>query len=176
MVIAGGFDPANAENVEHYEELVSYSRTLQIEDHVTFLKSPSDKQKQLLIDRCSAVVYTPENEHFGIVPIEAMYAKRPVITTNTGGPLETVSTNRYFRKPWKAFEMIPGLPQTSSSADSLLPQSSKKLRTRFRSRSSTTRPASSASRPRPLLARRFWTSLRIPSGKWRRWETPGGNA
>lgn len=93
MVIAGGFDPENEENVAHYEELVNHSRTLGIEDRVTFLKSPSDKQKQLLMHLCSAVVYTPENEHFGIVPIEAMYSRRPVIATNTGGPLETVSVD-----------------------------------------------------------------------------------
>jgi hypothetical protein len=28
------------------------------------------------------VVYTPVNEHFGIVPLEAMYARRPVIACN----------------------------------------------------------------------------------------------
>ena len=36
------------------------------------------------------MLYTPTNEHFGIVPVEAMYCERPVIATNTGGPLETV--------------------------------------------------------------------------------------
>jgi hypothetical protein len=36
------------------------------------------------------VVYTPENEHFGLVPIEAMYSRRPVIAVSSGGPLETV--------------------------------------------------------------------------------------
>jgi alpha-1,3/alpha-1,6-mannosyltransferase len=36
-------------------------------------------------------VYTPENEHFGIVPLEAMARGRPVIACASGGPLETVS-------------------------------------------------------------------------------------
>jgi len=36
------------------------------------------------------VLYTPEMEHFGIVPIETMYLERPVITCNSGGPKETV--------------------------------------------------------------------------------------
>ena len=37
------------------------------------------------------LLYTPSGEHFGIVPIEAMYAGTPVIAVNDGaGPTETV--------------------------------------------------------------------------------------
>jgi alpha-1,3/alpha-1,6-mannosyltransferase len=35
-------------------------------------------------------VYTPQHEHFGIVPLEAMAAARPVIACNSGGPTESV--------------------------------------------------------------------------------------
>ena len=35
-------------------------------------------------------MYTPDREHFGIVPIEAMQEKTPVIAVNSGGPKETV--------------------------------------------------------------------------------------
>ena len=35
-------------------------------------------------------MYTPPGEHFGIVPLEAMAAGRPVIACNQAGPLETV--------------------------------------------------------------------------------------
>ena len=38
----------------------------------------------------TAVLYTPENEHFGIVPVEAMYLKRPVLCCNSGGPKESI--------------------------------------------------------------------------------------
>lgn len=37
-----------------------------------------------------ALLYTPDREHFGIVPIEAMYEGTPVIAVNSGGPKETV--------------------------------------------------------------------------------------
>mmetsp|Transcript_349 Transcript_349/g.411 ORF Transcript_349/g.411 Transcript_349/m.411 type:complete len:114 (-) Transcript_349:46-387(-) len=43
-----------------------------------------------MLAECLAVLYTPSNEHFGIVPIEAMFAQKPVIAVNSGGPLETV--------------------------------------------------------------------------------------
>ncbi len=53
---------------------------------------PSDI-KALLIAASTAVIYTPDREHFGIVPIEAMHIGRPVIALKSGGPLETVVDN-----------------------------------------------------------------------------------
>lgn len=49
-----------------------------------------DQTKIKLFKRAHLVIYTPENEHFGIVPIEAMYLKRPVLACNSGGPKETI--------------------------------------------------------------------------------------
>lgn len=57
------------------------------------MRSISDRQKISLLRQAYCLVYTPTNEHFGIVPIEAMYCMKPVIATNTGGPLETVEHN-----------------------------------------------------------------------------------
>ena len=37
------------------------------------------------------LLYTPENEHFGIVPVEAMYMGCIVFACNSGGPLESVA-------------------------------------------------------------------------------------
>ena len=36
------------------------------------------------------MLYTPGEEHFGIVPCEAMEKGIPVIAVNNGGPTETV--------------------------------------------------------------------------------------
>lgn len=90
-VMAGGYDERVAENVEHYEELRSLASSLGLEGHVTFLRSFSDKQKLSLLHSSTCVLYTPSNEHFGIVPIEAMYTRCPVIAVNSGGPLESVA-------------------------------------------------------------------------------------
>lgn len=57
---------------------------------VTLIRSFSDEFKTRLLRVAAAVVYTPVNEHFGIVPIEAGASKRAVLATDTGGPLESV--------------------------------------------------------------------------------------
>lgn len=90
LIMAGGFDPINLENMEHYIELTDLASELDIEDKVIFLKSPKDIEKVSLLYHCKALVYTPSNEHFGIVPLEAMYYCKPVIAVNSGGPTETV--------------------------------------------------------------------------------------
>lgn len=54
------------------------------------LKNISDKERRQLLIECRAVLYTPANEHFGIVPVEAMYMKKPVLACNSGGPKESI--------------------------------------------------------------------------------------
>lgn len=90
LVMAGGYDNRVRENVEHFSELVELADREQIGAKVLFVKSPSDKYKVWLLRRCQALVYTPTDEHFGIVPIEGMYSGKPVIAVNRGGPTETV--------------------------------------------------------------------------------------
>eukprot|EP00043_Microstomoeca_roanoka_P012561 m.121770 g.121770 ORF g.121770 m.121770 type:complete len:415 (+) comp15532_c0_seq2:286-1530(+) len=90
LVLAGGYDPRLPENVEYFEELQKKAEYLDIAEHVTFLRSFSDADKVLLLRRCVGLLYTPDKEHFGITPLEAMYMNRPVIAVNSGGPMETV--------------------------------------------------------------------------------------
>ncbi|KAG0340777.1 Alpha-1,3-mannosyltransferase-like protein [Podila humilis] len=109
LVIAGGYDIRITENVEHHKELVqlaeqtyglkcftitaSASATTTVvprETQVLFLQSISDAQKRFLLQSSRALLYTPTNEHFGIVPVEAMYMKCPVLAVNSGGPTESI--------------------------------------------------------------------------------------
>lgn len=104
LVVAGGYDPRVAENTEHHQELRTLAERngLRVADvtevteevlasaEVLFVRSFSDAQKRDLLRQALAVLYTPSNEHFGIVPLEVMAAKRPVVVAASGGPLETV--------------------------------------------------------------------------------------
>ena len=90
LTMAGGYDTRVIENVEHFLELKTIASDLGVSEHVSFLKSPEEEEKISLLCSCSALVYTPSGEHFGIVPIEAMYCGVPVVAVNDGGPRETV--------------------------------------------------------------------------------------
>lgn len=90
LVMAGGYDPRLPENVEYFAELQRTATELDVADHVTFLRSFSDAEKVVLLRHCRCLVYTPDKEHFGITPLEAMYMHTPVIAVNSGGPTETV--------------------------------------------------------------------------------------
>uniref|UniRef100_A0A6G3ML30 Alpha-1,3/1,6-mannosyltransferase ALG2 (Trinotate prediction) n=1 Tax=Henneguya salminicola TaxID=69463 RepID=A0A6G3ML30_HENSL len=61
-----------------------------LKNKVTFIKNPSEQLKFSILEKALALIYTPDYEHFGIVPVEAMFACVPVITSATGGPLESV--------------------------------------------------------------------------------------
>lgn len=90
LILAGGYDLRVVENVEYFNELTQLADELKISTKCSFLRSPHDLFKHWLLQRCDALLYTPSNEHFGIVPLEAMYMRKPVIACNSGGPTETV--------------------------------------------------------------------------------------
>lgn len=90
LVIAGGYDDRVAENVQHLRELEQRAKKLGIENVVLFYTKVPDVERNWLLWNSKLVLYTPENEHFGIVPLEAGVALRPVIACNSGGPLESI--------------------------------------------------------------------------------------
>ena len=90
LIMAGGYDKRVEENVEYYLELIGLADELGVSEKVYFLRSPTDIEKVSLLMNCDIVIYTPPDEHFGIVPLEAMYASKPVIAHNSGGPKESI--------------------------------------------------------------------------------------
>jgi len=141
LVIAGGFDPKAPENSATHRELQTLTESLKL-THATFrsndtqstdlttdnvdilfLLSIPHELKQRLLHAASLLLYTPKNEHFGIVPLEAMLAGVPVLATNTGGPLETIYDGRtgWLRSPDKVEQWTDVMrkPLIPSSADQL---------------------------------------------------------
>lgn len=94
LVVAGGYDERNKENVEHMSELKALAQGTSVSSQVTFMPSVSDAVRATLLQTSLCVLYTPDREHFGIVPLEAMYAGTPVIAVASGGPLETVKDGK----------------------------------------------------------------------------------
>ena len=90
LVIAGGYDEKILENRENYAELLQIAINLNIKEKVIFKFSISNEEKLQLLTFASAVLYTPPNEHFGIVPVECMYMEKPVLGINSGGPVESI--------------------------------------------------------------------------------------
>lgn len=74
----------------HDEYIFRLVEDLDLSEKVLFLPSIDLVQKELLLRNATCILYTPENEHFGIVPLEAMKFRKPVIACRSGGPLETV--------------------------------------------------------------------------------------
>ncbi|KAF7512183.1 hypothetical protein GJ744_002345 [Endocarpon pusillum] len=106
LVIAGGYDSRISENALYHKELEALADCLGL-SHATaknvptalaipssidvlFLLSVPGAFKSTLLRTAKLLIYTPPNEHFGIVPVEAMQYGVPVLASNTGGPLETV--------------------------------------------------------------------------------------
>ena len=141
LVMAGGWDPRAPENAVTHRELQVLTESLNL-THATFrsndtlstdlttddvdalflLSIPNDLKLRLL-HTASLLIYTPKDEHFGIVPLEAMLAGVPVLATNTGGPLETIYDGRtgWLRNPDKVelWTDVMRKPLIPSNADTL---------------------------------------------------------
>lgn len=84
LVIAGMVD----------EKSQPYLRELQnmadAHPDISFVLNPIDSQLFNLYSRCFAVIFTPINEDWGLVVLEAMASGKPVVAVARGGPLESV--------------------------------------------------------------------------------------
>lgn len=71
-------------------------------DNIEFIGRVSDQELWKLYGECKAFLALAKDEDFGITPVEAMAAGRPVIAFRGGGYLETVvdgKTGLFFNKP-----------------------------------------------------------------------------
>lgn len=88
LVISGSV----SERPEHIAYLRKI-RAMASQDIEIFTNITDEKLKDLY-SRCFLVLYTPVNEDFGLVPIEAMASWKPCIARNEGGPRETIEDGK----------------------------------------------------------------------------------
>lgn len=139
FVVGGGYDAEQADNVETLRANQALCEKLGLSYHtlwtttddpapegtdVIFVLNFSTAQRSalLLSPHTLALLYTPTNEHFGIVPIEAMACGLPVLACNTGGPTETVvdfaeKNPTGFLRPPQPEEWAPALARLVSLSD-----------------------------------------------------------
>ncbi|KAL4262179.1 Alpha-1,3/1,6-mannosyltransferase ALG2 [Pleurotus pulmonarius] len=114
LVIGGGYDHRLQDNIETLASLVktaeSHSLTFNIitpqssstpvppfncqppDPDILFVLNFTTSQRSALLTASSTLclLYTPANEHFGIVPVEGMLCGLPILACDSGGPIESV--------------------------------------------------------------------------------------
>jgi glycosyltransferase involved in cell wall biosynthesis len=75
----------------YYKKIVALAKGV---GDIDILVDPSDERLKRLYSNCTAVLYTPMNEDYGLVPLEAMASRKPVIAVNEGGIKETVESGK----------------------------------------------------------------------------------
>lgn len=89
LVIAGSLLHTRPDHVAYYERI----REALGSDGTIMLDVSEDTLRDLY-SHCWAVLYTPVNEDFGIVPLEAGASGKPCIAVNEGGPREVVQNGK----------------------------------------------------------------------------------
>ncbi len=76
---------------DYYSRIVELARRV---GDVRIVTDSDDNRLRKLYSNCTAVLYPPINEDYGLVPLEGMASGKPVIAVNEGGPRETVVHER----------------------------------------------------------------------------------
>jgi glycosyltransferase involved in cell wall biosynthesis len=75
---------------DYYKKITELAKRV---GDVNVVKDISDASLRNYYARCTAVLYPPINEDYGLVPLEAMASRKVVIAVNEGGPRKTITNN-----------------------------------------------------------------------------------
>lgn len=90
LVIAGAYDSCLPEACVLLSDLKQTVMAHGLEDRVDFKLNADTDTLKAQWSQAFALLHPMINEHFGIVPVEAMARGLPVLAVNQGGPCETV--------------------------------------------------------------------------------------
>ena len=74
----------------YYDNIVRLAKSVGDVEVITDPKERTDEKLRDIISRSTAVLYTPIDEDFGMIPLDAMASGKVIIAVNQGGPRETV--------------------------------------------------------------------------------------
>ncbi|MFC8782486.1 MULTISPECIES: glycosyltransferase [Streptomyces] len=90
LLIAGGPEPALLAAEPEAERLRAIAEEHGVADRVTLLGAVGRDDMPALLSSADLVLSLPRYEPFGIVPVEAMACRAPILATAVGGQLDTV--------------------------------------------------------------------------------------
>jgi glycosyltransferase involved in cell wall biosynthesis len=85
LILAGSMSKRYTDFSKYYDKLKATKA-----QNVIFRLNPTDKELMEMYSKATAVLFSPINEDYGIVPLEGMASYKPVISVNEGGPTETI--------------------------------------------------------------------------------------
>jgi len=75
----------------YYKKIVALAKEV---GDVEIMTTVNEKQLLKLYSNCTAVLFPPINEDYGLVPLEAMASYKPVIAVNEGGSKESIEDRK----------------------------------------------------------------------------------
>ncbi len=81
-------------NKEDTDEMYNTIQHLALKDYITHLKKLKQEELQFLYNNCDVFLLPTQYEIFGMVMLEAMYFKMPIITTRNGGSSTLINNNK----------------------------------------------------------------------------------
>ncbi|MDD3815891.1 MAG: glycosyltransferase [Desulfocapsaceae bacterium] len=113
LVIAGFVDKKSQPYLKELRKLAQNC------PQIIFEESPSDNRLRELYQEAALILFTPLNEDWGIVPLEAMASSKAVIANASGGPKESILHGKtgWLLEPtvdaWsEQLKKLPGLEET----------------------------------------------------------------
>jgi glycosyltransferase involved in cell wall biosynthesis len=102
-------------------------------NNVKFLGWQSDDDRNKYLSECKAFIF-PGEDDFGLTPIEAMAAGRPVIALNSGGATETVlqgKTGEFFNRADRIDDLVNAVSKVEKNYLSYMPAACKNQAKKF---------------------------------------------